>query len=74
MSCEICGRSVIKDGVSLYRINEYGIKGKWACEAHIHLFPKKLSALDEDSLELCELISGNKIIYPATGGQDNETK
>ncbi len=41
LGCVICKRTALADGVSLYRVNEYGIKGKWACGEHIHLFPEK---------------------------------
>lgn len=40
--CVICQKHPIKDGVNLYRVNEFGVKGKWACDDHIHLFPNKL--------------------------------
>ena len=31
MNCSICGRHV-SEGLILRRINEYGVKGVWACE------------------------------------------
>ena len=67
--CEICSRSALKDGVSLYRINEKGVEGKWACQDHIHLFPKKLAALDPETIELCDLISSNKTPQAAGGAK-----
>ncbi len=53
--CVICNRNGQGDGANLYRINEYGVKGKWACERHIHLFPKKLP--DQELLDLVEAIN-----------------
>jgi hypothetical protein len=33
--CEICQRTPARDGVTVYRVNEYGIAGIWRCEAHL---------------------------------------
>lgn len=40
--CVICSKNGLGDGANLYRINEYGVKAKWACDDHIHLFPRKV--------------------------------
>jgi hypothetical protein len=40
MSCCICNRG-LAEGVSLYRVNEKGVPGVWACEVHIVRFPFK---------------------------------
>lgn len=39
MACCICRRSA--RGFALFRVNEKGKPGIWACEAHIGLFPNK---------------------------------
>ena len=33
MNCFFCNRGMAQ-GVSLYRINEKGVKGVWACDTH----------------------------------------
>lgn len=34
MNCEICKRD-ISDGVSLHRVNEFGVKGVFRCPDHL---------------------------------------
>lgn len=29
--CEICHRSVEQDGITVYRVNEMGVPGRWRC-------------------------------------------
>jgi hypothetical protein len=41
-SCKICNRNCPVDDVSLFRVNQYGIIGEWACQDHIHLFSDKI--------------------------------
>lgn len=33
MKCETCGRS-LKDGIILYRQNDFGVKAIWKCTEH----------------------------------------
>jgi hypothetical protein len=32
--CEICQRNPLRDGVTLWRMNETGVEGVWRCTAH----------------------------------------
>ena len=33
MRCAVCGKGPM-DGVTVYRVNEKGVKGVWACREH----------------------------------------
>lgn len=35
MKCEICQKSVIKDGIAVFRINSLGETGIWRCRKHL---------------------------------------
>jgi len=55
LDCVICKRNGRGDGANLFRINEHGVEGKWACDKHIHLFPNKLP--NEEIVKLVNAIN-----------------
>lgn len=40
--CIVCGADPRKDDCALLRLNEVGISGIWACDAHRYLFERGL--------------------------------
>lgn len=57
MVCVICGRGP-REGVSVFRINEKGVPGLWACRQHI----KQTDGTrpDENLLRVVEAIEKHK--------------
>ena len=53
MKCEKCGKGP-QDGISLYRINEKGVPGKWCCEKHLD--PNKHPAPDPETVRLVKIL------------------
>ena len=35
IACEICGKGPVQ-GVTVYRANEKGVKGRWRCNHHLN--------------------------------------
>lgn len=54
MKCEICHKSPPKDNVSLFRINEFGVKGIWRCKTHLTF--EQESNIDFDVKKIVEII------------------
>lgn len=52
MKCVVCGRGMAH-GVTLYRINEKGVKGVWACDQHR---PAASPHLDPEVREIVRII------------------
>lgn len=55
MKCDKCGKGP-QDGVSLYRVNEKGVPGKWRCEKHLD--PSKHPAPDTETEKLVKTLEG----------------
>ena len=55
MKCEICNRGMA-EGVTLYRVNEFGVLGIWRCPAHL-AFDQE-AALDPEVKKLINIIEG----------------
>ena len=53
MKCITCGKG-LEDGISLYRQNEFGIDGIWACLEHDKT---KVKQNDPDTVEITEIIA-----------------
>ncbi len=60
MKCEICGKSPPNDRVTLWRINEKGVKGIWRCEEHLNA--DQSSKRDPELVRLDKIISGKDVI------------
>ena len=59
MQCEICGKGM-REGVTLYRANEKGIKGIWRCEMHLNDEAFKV-AMDPAIIAIDNALSGRRI-------------
>lgn len=57
MICCICGKGPA-NGVSVFRINEKGVPGIWACEQHIRQTDG--APIDPDMRRLTNIIEGKK--------------
>jgi uncharacterized protein YwgA len=53
MKCEKCGKGPA-DGVSVYRVNEKGVKGIWRCVNHLE--PEKHPAPDTETVKLVNIL------------------
>ena len=51
-SCYSCGKNP-SDGVSVFRMNETGVKGIWACAIHNESIDEKALGLMVAELEAC---------------------
>ena len=56
MRCLFCNKGPM-DGVTIYRINEKGVEGIWACHKHIK---QTDVAVDPAIKELTDIIDGTK--------------
>ena len=50
MKCHVCGLGPPEDPVTLYRQNEKGVKGVWACRTH------NTRPIDADEAELIAIL------------------
>lgn len=57
MKCEICNRGP-EDGESLFRVNEYGVKGVWRC--HKDLTAEQRANLDPETVKIVDIINPPK--------------
>lgn len=56
MNCIFCHKGMA-DGVSLFRINEKGVPGIWACREHRSLSDQKLDAEVDEIVSLIERVT-----------------
>lgn len=56
LECLYCQKGV-REGITLYRINELGVDGVWACERHLK---QTDVAIDEDVFALTKIIEGKE--------------
>ena len=61
MRCEICNKGPAIDGVTVYRQNEKGVKGIWACKQHAVFKP------DPEVKRIVNILEDGK--RPAGGGR-----
>jgi hypothetical protein len=54
--CEIC-KQTINDGVTLWRVNEFGVKGVWRCAKC--LSPQQLAVRDPEAVRITNIIESN---------------
>lgn len=52
MECRTCHRQCPQDGITLYRMNDYGVPGEWSCLA-CHPNP---SEIDPEMLQLTRIL------------------
>lgn len=57
MKCEICNKGPM-DGVSIHRVNEYGVAGIWRCEQH--LTPEQAARLDPETIRIVKIIENHQ--------------
>lgn len=60
MKCEICGLGPAEEqgGITVYRVNEKGVKGIWRCEKC--LTPEQRAKIDPEAWRLTEILEGRK--------------
>jgi hypothetical protein len=54
MNCNVCGKGPA-DGVSVFRVNEKGVPGIWACEKHIDL-----KLVNPETKDIVHILEGKK--------------
>lgn len=54
MRCEVCNEGPLTTGVSLIRVNEFGVEGIWRCRKCAT--PEQLAKRDPETAKLVEII------------------
>lgn len=58
MKCEVCGKSIVS-GIALHRVNTFGEKGIWRCEAC--LTPEQRKNIDPTVLDIASTIQDHNM-------------
>lgn len=67
MECCICHRG-LADGLALFRVNDVGQTGIWACSNHIRSFPSRQP--DDEVQRLADILTGKR--QPTGDWRDGE--